>query len=70
MKEEIVSEVVQQMLPFLDNVGVKKLKEVLEHTLFYYEVSAAAVEQEDDSEESGECFSLGEDELRDVLKRH
>lgn len=51
MKEEIVSEVVQQMLPFLDNVGVKKLQEVLEHTLFFYEVSAAAVEREDDSEE-------------------
>lgn len=50
MKEEIVSEVVRQMLPFLDNVGVKKLQEVLEHTLFYYEVSTAAVEREDDSE--------------------
>ena len=51
MKEEIVSEVVQQMLPFLDNVGVKKLQEVLEHALFYYEVSTAVVEREDDSEE-------------------
>lgn len=56
MKEEIVSEVVQQMLPFLDNVGVKKLQEVLEHTLFYYEVSAAPVEQEDDSEELVNAF--------------
>ena len=56
MKEEIVSEVVQQMLPFLDNVGVKKLQEVLEHTLFYYEVSAAAVEREDDSEELVRAF--------------
>ena len=41
MKGEIVSEVVQQMLPFLDNVGVKKLQEVLEHTLFYYEVTTS-----------------------------
>ena len=56
MKEEIVSEVVQQMLPFLDNVGVKKLKEVLEHTLFYYEISATAVEQEDDSEDLVNAF--------------
>ena len=47
MKGEIVSEVVQQMLPFLDNVGVKKLQEVLEHTLFYYEVTASAAERED-----------------------
>ena len=51
MKGEIVSEVVQQMLPFLDNVGVKKLQEVLEHTLFYYEVTASAAEREDDSDE-------------------
>ena len=51
MKDEIVSEVVQQMLPFLDNVGAKKLQEVLEHTLFYYEVSATTVEREDDSKE-------------------
>lgn len=56
MKEEIVSEVVQQMLPFLDNVGVKKLKEVLEHTLFYYEVSATTVEREDNSEELVNAF--------------
>lgn len=50
MKGEIVSEVVQQMLPFLDNVGVKKLQEVLEHTLFYYEVTASTAEREDDSD--------------------
>ena len=56
MKEEIVSEVVQQMRPFLDNVEVKKLKEVLEHTLFYYEVSAATVEREDDSEKLVNAF--------------
>lgn len=56
MKEEIVSEVVQQMLPFLDNVGVKKLQEVLEHTLFYYEVTASEVEHEDDSENLVKAF--------------
>lgn len=56
MKEEIVSEVVQQMLPFLDNVGVKKLQEVLEHTLFYYEVTASEVEREDDSEDLVKAF--------------
>ena len=56
MKEEIVNEVVQQMLPFLDNAGVKKLQEVLEHTLFYYEVSTAPVEREDDSKELVNVF--------------
>lgn len=56
MKGEIVNEVVQQMLPFLDNVGVKKLQEVLEHTLFYYEVTASAAEREDDSDELISAF--------------
>ena len=56
MKGEIVSEVVQQMLPFLDNVGVKKLQEVLEHALFYYEVTASTVEREDDSDELISAF--------------
>ena len=56
MKGEIVSEVVQQLLPFLDNVGVKKLQEVLEHTLFYYEVTASAAEREDDSDELVSAF--------------
>lgn len=56
MKGEIVSEVVQQMLPFLDNVGVKKLQEVLEHTLFYYEVTASTAEREDDSDELVSAF--------------
>lgn len=56
MKGEIVSEVVQQMLPFLDNVGVKKLQEVLEHTLFYYEVTASTAEREDDSNELIDAF--------------
>ena len=51
MKEELVNEVVQHMLPFLDNVEVKKLQEVLEHTLFYYEVTASNTEREDDSRE-------------------
>ena len=56
MKGEIVSEVVQQMLPFLDNVGIKKLQEVLEHTLFYYEVTTSTAEREDDSDELISAF--------------
>ena len=56
MKEEIVNEVVRQMMPLLDNVGVKKLQEVLEHTLFYYEVTASEVEREDDSEKLVNAF--------------
>lgn len=39
MKNELITEVVQQMLPYLDNAQTKQLKKVLEHTLFDYEVT-------------------------------
>lgn len=52
MKEEIVTEVMQQMLPYLDNVQLKQLKQVMEQTLFHYEVKRAeAKSEEDDSKE-------------------
>lgn len=56
MKEEFIGEILQQMLPFLDNSGMKKLREVLEHTLFYYEMGASGAKQEDDSGELIEAF--------------
>ena len=52
MKEEIVTEVMQQMLPYLDNAQLKQLKQVMEQTLFHYEVNRAeAMSEEDDSKE-------------------
>ena len=40
MKEILISEVMQQMLPHLDNARLKRLQEALEQTLRRYEVSA------------------------------
>ncbi len=52
MKEELMTEVTQQMLPYLDNAQLKQLRQVMEHTLFYYEVIGAEVNsEEDDSKE-------------------
>ena len=48
MKDEIVNEVMRYMLPYLDNAQLERLKQVMEHTLFYYDVSVANVDSGDD----------------------
>lgn len=44
MKDEIINEVLQCMLPHLNNAQLKQLKQVMEHTLFNYDVCAAETE--------------------------
>lgn len=39
MKQQIISEVMQQMLPHLDNAQMQQLQKVLENTLFGCEIS-------------------------------
>ena len=48
MKEELVTGVMQQMLPYLDNAQLKHLRQVLEQTLFYYEVTGVEIKPEED----------------------
>ena len=48
MKDELTAELMQQMLPYLDNVQMKRLKQVIEKTLLYYEVSKGEVKPEKD----------------------
>ncbi len=52
MKEELMTEVMQQMQPYLDNLQLKQLKLVMEHTLFRYKVISAEVgpDQDDSSD--------------------
>lgn len=38
MKQNLINEVIQGMMPFLDNAQTEKLQEVLQHTLFNYKV--------------------------------
>ena len=35
MKEELMTEVMQQMLPYLDNAQLKQLRQVMEQTLYH-----------------------------------
>ena len=56
MKEKIMEDIVQQMLPYLDNAQLHKLQEVLEHSLFEYEIAGRTIETEDDSQELIDSF--------------
>ena len=49
MKQKLITEVMQQMLPYLDNAQLKQLKQVMEQTLFHYEVIGAKVKPEEDN---------------------
>ena len=48
MKEEFMTEVVQQMLPHLDNSQLKQLRRVMEFILYHYEVTGKDTETEED----------------------
>jgi site-specific recombinase XerD len=48
MKQDLMTEVMQQMLRYLDNAQMKQLRQVMEQTLFHYEVTSVEVEPEED----------------------
>ena len=39
MKQNLINEVIQGMLPYLNNAQTEKLQEVLQHALSYYDIS-------------------------------
>ena len=39
MKQNLITGIVQEMLPFLNNAQMEKLQEVLAYALFKYEVT-------------------------------
>ena len=56
MKQKIMEEIVQQMLQYLDNAQLQKLQEVLEHSLYDYEISGGTADMEDDSQKLIDSF--------------
>ncbi len=46
MKQNLITDVVQEMLPYLNNAQMEKLQEALVYTLFKYEVKECGKEQE------------------------
>lgn len=47
MKEELITEVMQQMLTYLNNAQLKQLKQAIEQTLCHYEVTGTRVKLEE-----------------------
>lgn len=55
MKQEIVEKVMQHMLPYLENCQLKQLKQVLEQTLFFYEITK--IEKNEEKDDSNELIT-------------
>ena len=51
MKEKLITEVMQEMLPYLDNAQMKRLREVMGQALLRYEVTESKVSPEEDNSE-------------------
>lgn len=56
MKQKIMEEIMQQMLPHLNNAQLQKLQEVMEHSFYNYEISGKTKELEDDSQKLIDAF--------------
>lgn len=56
MKQIIIEEIVQKMLPYLDNAQMQKLQETLQYTLFNYEITGDIKAEEDDTQKLVESF--------------
>ena len=48
MKEKVITEVMQQMLAYLDNAQLKQLRQAMDQALFYYDVTDLQIRSEDD----------------------
>ena len=56
MKQNLITDIVQGMLPYLSNAQTEKLHEVLQHTLFNYDVTLAEKSKEISGENLVESF--------------
>ena len=50
MKQKLINEIVQEMLPFLNNAQTEKLQEVLFHSLWKYEISDEDFKDEEEQD--------------------
>lgn len=56
MKQNLITDIVQGMLPYLSNAQTEKLYEVLQYTLFNYNVTLSEKSKEISGENLVECF--------------
>ena len=55
MKQNLINDVIQEMMPFLNNAQAEKLQMVLQHTLFSYEIIESE-NKDNDSEQNLVCL--------------
>lgn len=51
MKQLLINDVIQEMLPYLDNRQITYLKQTMEHALFNYDVTQHEIKADDDNDE-------------------
>ena len=56
MKQNLITDVIQGMLPYLNNAQTERLQEVLQHTLFNYEVTKTEEDKEISEQNLVESF--------------
>lgn len=56
MKQTLINDVIQEMLPYLNNSQTEKLQSVMQHILFDYEISENSVENDELEENFVELF--------------
>ena len=59
MKQNLITDVIQGMLPYLNNAQTERLQEVLQHTLFDYEVTKTEKDKELFRTEFSRVFLIG-----------
>ena len=55
MKEELMTEVMQQMLPYLDNAQLKQFRQAMEQTLCHYDVIGVQAKLEENDSDVYSC---------------
>ena len=56
MKQNLITDVIQGMLPYLNNAQTERLQEVLQHALFGYEVTKSENDKEISEQNLVELF--------------
>ena len=73
MKNQVITEITRQMLPYLDNAQMEHLQEVLQHCLWNVEITSSGKSNElfvrETNEEMLEMF-LSAKRVKDVVKKH
>lgn len=68
MKQNLIMDIVQGMLPYLNNAQTQRLQEVLQHTLFDYEVAKTESDKGLSEQNLVNCF-YRQRELRAVPRK-